>query len=116
AMPNVWERQSDLVEIDTWLGLALVHAGDRATARATLEEAVDTFSVLPNGFDGFSYMTPIAQLALAQLLPDSDRARAPRLAGRATHGLARLAPPRSHDREAATRWLADHPALDAPTR
>jgi hypothetical protein len=62
-----------------------------------------------NGLDGFTYMTPVAQLALAKLLPDSDRARARRLATRAEAGFARLGSHRVRDREAATRWLADHP-------
>ena len=111
AMPNVWERQSDLVEVDAWLGLALVHAGDLTAARASFQEALDTLKAPLNGLDGFTYMTPVAQLGLAQLLPDSDRARARRLATRARDGFTRLGPHRSQDRDAAIRWLAEHPGL-----
>jgi tetratricopeptide (TPR) repeat protein len=109
AMSNVWERQSDLVEVDAWLGLALVHAGDLTAARASFQEALDTLKVPENGRDGFTYMTPVAELALARLLPDSERARARRLATRAKAGFARLGPHRSRDADAAIRWLADHP-------
>lgn len=109
AMPNVWERQSDLVEVDAWLGLALVHAGDLTAARASFQEALDILKAPENGLDGFTYMTPVAELGLAELLAHSDRARARRLATRAEAGFARLGPHRSQDREAATRWLADHP-------
>ncbi|HTR49231.1 MAG TPA: hypothetical protein VMJ10_00910, partial [Kofleriaceae bacterium] len=109
-MPNVWERQSDLLEVDAWLGLALVRAGEPAAARARFEEALDTLSIPINGLEGLSYMTPVAQLALAQLLPESDRARARRLATRARDGFARLGPHRAADRDAAAKWLVDHPA------
>jgi tetratricopeptide (TPR) repeat protein len=107
AIPNVWERHSDLVEVDAWLGLALVRAGDLAAARASLEEAVDSIAWFRQDSDGFSYMTPVAQLALAKLLPESDRARARRLAEHARDGFARLGPHRAADREAAERWLGE---------
>jgi tetratricopeptide (TPR) repeat protein len=111
AMPNVWERQSDLVEVDAWLGLALVHAGDLTAARTSFQEALDTLKAPENGLDGFTYMTPVAELGLAELLPVSERARARRRALRAQAGFARLGPHRNRDRDAAIRWLADHPSL-----
>jgi serine/threonine protein kinase len=89
----------------------LVRAGDLASARAKFEEALLALAVPHNGVEGFSYMTPVAQLALAQLLPEADRARARRLALRARDGFARLGPHRSPDREAAIRWLSEHPDL-----
>ncbi len=113
GVPNIWESQSDLTELDGWLGLARVRAGDLAGARTLFEEALATMSIWGNGFDGFSYMTPVVQLALAEILwraPDGDRARARRLATRAVAGFVRLGPQRAVDKASAENWLADHPS------
>jgi hypothetical protein len=114
-IPNVWERQSDLLELDTWLGLARLHAGDGSGARAAFEEALEAISIQYNGFDGFDYARPIAELQLAALLWDAKdatdvtRARAKRLAARARDGFARLGPLNARMQTEAVRWLAAHP-------
>jgi tetratricopeptide (TPR) repeat protein len=108
AIPNVWERHSDLLEADTWLALARLEHGDPAGARALLEEANDVLAFYRNGFEGFSYMTPVAQLELAKLLPATDHARARRLAERARDGFVRLGPLRAAQKQAAIDWLAQN--------
>src|SRR5262249_29591730 len=85
-----WERQSDLVEVDTWLGVAYAARGDVYDARPYLQEALATLAVWRNGFEGFSYATPIAQRALSRLV--EDPARAKHLAELAAAGFARLGP------------------------
>ena len=114
-IPNVWERQSDLLELDTWLGLARLHAGDGTGARAAFEDALDALSIEHNGFDGFDYARPVAELELARLLwdateaTDATRARAKRLATRASDGFSRLGSLDEAKKLEAARWLADHP-------
>ena len=106
---GTWEWQADVVELDGWLGLARAATGDRDGARSAFEEALRVISILHNGSDGFSYMTPVAELALAGLLPDAERRRARGLAARARDGFARLGPLREARRQDAIRWLAEHP-------
>ena len=66
--------------------------------------------------EGFSYTTPVAQLALAELLwvrnskdshADADRTRARRLAERARDGFTELGPFETAHRDAAIKWLDD---------
>ena len=107
AVPNVWARRAegDLAEVDAWLGLARIEDGDAAHARQPLEESL---GVLPDWANGFSYMTPAAELALARLLATTDRPRAHLLGERARDGFARLGSFREPERQQAIRWLADH--------
>ncbi|MBA2538112.1 MAG: hypothetical protein H0V17_00630, partial [Deltaproteobacteria bacterium] len=109
--PHIWESQSDLTELDAWLGLARVTAGDLAGARTVFEEALATMSIWSNGFDGFSYMTPVVQMALAEILwksSNEDRPRARRLVERAIVGFARLGSGRATEKAAAEQWYATH--------
>ncbi len=104
--PHIWESQTDLTELDGWLGLARLRAGDVTGARVVFEEGLATMSIWHNGFPGLGYMTPVIELALADLLWASDRERARRLATRAVAGFTRLG--RAVDRASAERWLAQH--------
>ncbi len=72
---------------------------------------LDAISIWRNGFDGFTYMTPVAELALARILPDADRQRVRWLATRAGAGFARLGPHRDAERADAASWLAGHPPV-----
>jgi predicted Ser/Thr protein kinase/tetratricopeptide (TPR) repeat protein len=112
AKPNVWEHQADLAELDTWLALARIQADEPAIARQLLEDALFDMSITRDGIDGFSYTTPIANLALARLLwatnAAGDRSRARLLAERARDGFAWLGKLREPERQQAIRWLDEH--------
>lgn len=107
AVANVWARRAecDLAEVDAWLGIAWIEDGDAAHARQPLEESL---AVLPDWVNGFSYMTPVAELALAQLPDIADHPRARLLVERARDGFARLGKFREPQRQQAIRWLAEH--------
>jgi tetratricopeptide (TPR) repeat protein len=108
AKPSIWERQADLVELDTWLALARLHVGDRAGARPLLVEALGAISILHNSVEGFSYMLPVANFELAKLAWDENRTYSRVLAARARDGFARLGSFRDPQRLEVTQWLADH--------
>ncbi len=113
---TIWEYQQDLAELDAWLGLARRMAGDLPGARAAFEESLRVLSIERNGIEGFSYTTPVAQIALADLLwvrdskdphADADRTRARRLAERARDGFTKLGPFETTHRDEAIKWLDD---------
>jgi hypothetical protein len=90
AIPDVWERHTDLVEIDTWLALARLRKNDTAGARPLLVEATEAVAFWQNGYDGLSYMTPVAEAELSKLLATDDPTAAARHADRARRAAARL--------------------------
>ncbi len=108
AMP-AWLRDWNLAEIDAWLGLAQLETNDPTAAVKSLEESL---GVLMECCDGFHYYAPMAQLALARALwqTNGNKVRARGLAEAARNGYARLGKFREPERQQAIRWLAEHEA------
>jgi tetratricopeptide (TPR) repeat protein len=107
AVPDVWEYQADLADLDAWLGLARLQHGDFRGARQALEESLMVLSISFDGFDGFTYTRPMAELALADIVWNAkDHERAVRLAQSARAGFLRLS--RTSDVARAQAWLSTH--------
>jgi tetratricopeptide (TPR) repeat protein/predicted Ser/Thr protein kinase len=97
-------------ETDAWLGAARVRAGDYQAAIPILDESLEIAASSDWELDGWSYTTPMAQLALARALWETggDRQRARLLAEAARDGYQRLGPFREPERQQAIDWLAKH--------
>ncbi len=112
----LWATVGDdwsLAEIDAWLGVARLEAGDANAALVPLEESLATLRAC---CDGVHYFAATAELALARALWETggDKQRARRLAEQARDHFSTLVH-REPERLAAVRWIADHRATNTLT-